>query len=254
MNNLDKSSIVYKIENRLNNKCYIGQSSQSFNKRYRNNLKVNAPKLLKEDIEKYGIENFSIEILYHSIKTKEERLELEDKMIQKYKSLKTQNGYNIAQGGNKNPLLGKTEEELNSMKKILSQLNSGKNNPMYGKNAYANKTEEEMKEISYKKSIALKGRKLDKETKEKISKTKQQRKHTYKSNKSGNNPRAIKIKVYYQNNLFGTYDCVNDAVKDIEQWFLENKNIKCKLKDGIHALRNGYQPTKRSKLYGWSVI
>ena len=44
----------------------------------------------------------------------------------------------------------------------------GKKNPMFGKNAYANKTPEEMEEIGKKKSEALKGIKRSDETKRKI--------------------------------------------------------------------------------------
>lgn len=43
-----------------------------------------------------------------------------------------------------------TTEEGKQLKKERSLASSGKNNPMYGKNAYANKTEEEMKEIGQK--------------------------------------------------------------------------------------------------------
>ena len=55
-------------------------------------------------------------------------------------------------------------------KQKKSEKMKGKNNPMYGKNAYANKTEEEMEVIGEKISKKLKGKKRSEETKRKISK------------------------------------------------------------------------------------
>lgn len=58
--------------------------------------------------------------------------------------------------GENHPLYGKHHSEDTKMK--MSEKNSGKKNPMFGKNAYANKTPEEMEEIGKKKSNSLKGK------------------------------------------------------------------------------------------------
>jgi hypothetical protein len=58
-----------------------------------------------------------------------------------------------------------TKEERH---KILSELWSGKNNPMYGKSAFANKTKEEMEIIGNKISESLKKRKLGKNLRKQI--------------------------------------------------------------------------------------
>ena len=54
-------------------------------------------------------------------------------------------------------------------KRKIGESSKGENNPMFGKNAYANKTPEEMEEIGKKKSKALKGKKHSEETKLKMS-------------------------------------------------------------------------------------
>ena len=58
-----------------------------------------------------------------------------------------------------------SEEELQKM----SESNKGKKNPMYGKNPYANKTEEEMEEIKQKMSESHKGIQFSEEHKQNIS-------------------------------------------------------------------------------------
>ena len=56
----------------------------------------------------------------------------------------------------KNAFANKTDEEMKLLHDKLSAKRKGEKNPMYGRNAYANKTEEEMKEINHKKSEACK--------------------------------------------------------------------------------------------------
>lgn len=92
---------IYKIENKLNGKCYIGQSTDierrwkahkiiGFNK---NSHNYNYP--LYKAIRKYGIENFSFSVIE---KCKKEQLnEKEQKWIEYYDSFN--NGYNQTLGG-----------------------------------------------------------------------------------------------------------------------------------------------------------
>lgn len=94
---------IYKIENLINGKCYIGSSDQSrgFNTRWyehQQNARLekrsgyNYP--LSKAIRKYGIENFNYTILIKDIETPQERWELEQQNIDYYKSLTSQQGYN----------------------------------------------------------------------------------------------------------------------------------------------------------------
>lgn len=84
---------IYKIENKINHKIYIGQSvnpARRF-KQHCNTNKYNS--LITKAIEKYGEDNFSLEILgwYENYNDKEKEF------IQQYRSLAPY-GYNILEG------------------------------------------------------------------------------------------------------------------------------------------------------------
>lgn len=89
---------IYKITNKINGKSYIGQSidvERRFlhHKKYRRTGEKN--KSLYRAIKKYGIENFSFEII--DICRKEELDKKETYYIEKYGTFK--NGYNMTKGG-----------------------------------------------------------------------------------------------------------------------------------------------------------
>lgn len=90
---------IYKIENKINHKIYIGQSNRP-EKRFREHLtkKEGYSSLIHQAFVKYGIENFSFEILGWY----DDYNEQEKYYIQKYKSLAPY-GYNISPGGNEPP-------------------------------------------------------------------------------------------------------------------------------------------------------
>lgn len=90
---------IYKIENKINHKIYIGQSNDP-NRRFNEHCE-RSPKyrsLIHEAIIKYGKENFSLEILGWY----EDYNEKEIEFIQQYRSL-VPNGYNICEGGQSPP-------------------------------------------------------------------------------------------------------------------------------------------------------
>lgn len=95
---------IYKITNLINNKCYIGQSIH-IERRFAQHkspyeIERDPDKPLYQAFKKYGIENFSFEILEECAQN-----ELNDKekfYIEKYQSLTHQNGYNICSGGEGN--------------------------------------------------------------------------------------------------------------------------------------------------------
>lgn len=95
---------IYKITNLINNKCYIGQSIH-IEKRFAQHkspyeIECNSDKPLYQAFKKYGIENFSFEILEEC--TQDELNDKEKFYIEKYQSLIHQNGYNIRSGGEGN--------------------------------------------------------------------------------------------------------------------------------------------------------
>ena len=98
-----KLYFIYKIENKINGKHYIGSSSQErgFQTRWyehqqnaRLNTRISYNYPLSNALRKYGVENFSYEILIKDIQTPEERSLLEKQMIEEYRSLVSQHGYN----------------------------------------------------------------------------------------------------------------------------------------------------------------
>lgn len=96
--NIPNISGIYKITNSINNKCYIGMSTKLKDriKRHLRKLVTNNHnnKYLSRAFNKYGVDNFEIEILemFNEI-THSELLKLEIEYIQYYNSLK--NGYNL---------------------------------------------------------------------------------------------------------------------------------------------------------------
>ena len=116
---------IYKITNQLNNKCYIGQTTD-YKRRFQEHKNlgygVEENKLLYYAIKKYGIENFSFEVIEDKTSKYNER---EKYWIQYYDSF--ENGYNMTEGGEEpplniginNPFATHTEEEIEKIKQLL---------------------------------------------------------------------------------------------------------------------------------------
>lgn len=90
---------VYRITNIINNKVYIGSSVNLYKRIYEHfrELKINkhSNKILQNSFNKYGIENFMVDILESSINSHEEMLDLETHQIQKHNSHIREFGFNI---------------------------------------------------------------------------------------------------------------------------------------------------------------
>jgi len=102
-NNIDKK-YLYKITNLINNKVYIGQSVHPERRwiEHKNNAKMhNDDYPIHLAMSKYGIENFTFEILEES----ENYNKREKELIKEYNSI-CPNGYNIAEGGPNNVMYG----------------------------------------------------------------------------------------------------------------------------------------------------
>lgn len=99
---------IYKITNKINGKAYIGQSiniTVRWNEHYlcSNNLTDKNSSAIHFAISKYGIENFTFEVL--ALCAPEELDEAEMYFINYYKT-KGENGYNKTDGGESNPMIG----------------------------------------------------------------------------------------------------------------------------------------------------
>lgn len=156
---------IYKITNELNGKIYIGQHKAcQFDDRY-----WGSGKLIKYAIKKYGVENFSREILCwcanrNDLNTKEMEL------IEQYSATDSSTGYNIAPGGN---VINKGPLSLEHRRKI-SEANLGKEISEYAKKCISesNRRREVSEETRAKLSKVSMGRKLTDETKCKLRKAK----------------------------------------------------------------------------------
>lgn len=84
---------IYKITNKINGKIYIGKhQTQDLNDGY-----MGSGKLIKNAIEKYGIENFEKEILYQFETEKEMNIKEADLVTEDF--VKEETNYNLCPGG-----------------------------------------------------------------------------------------------------------------------------------------------------------
>lgn len=126
VNGVEVYGIIYKITNKINGKSYIGQTIQEdgFDIRYKNNLENNTHnERLKNEIHKYGIENFNICKVFDIAMNKQSLDELEDYYICLYDCIK--NGYNNKRGNSH----GKSNKYEVYKSKKYKEFRKGKNNP-----------------------------------------------------------------------------------------------------------------------------
>ena len=97
-----RSGIIYKITNKTNGKCYIGQTATSTKRRWSQHL-YNAKRkkskcvILENAIRKHGAENFTIEAIY--ICSIKDLNSAETRIINDHQSTNIKFGYNIWEGG-----------------------------------------------------------------------------------------------------------------------------------------------------------
>lgn len=91
--------VIYKFENKINGKIYVGQTVQKLSKRISSHKHPGANKNLPIDaaIRKYGIENFSITTIDHANSVDE--LNEKEKFWIKYYDCISPKGYNLEEGG-----------------------------------------------------------------------------------------------------------------------------------------------------------
>ena len=104
------------MTNIITKKVYIGKTSRSLDERIKEHVRdgrrknyCNRP--LYKAITKYGIKNFTAEILYQS-DSDELLWKKEMEYIKKYQSYKPEYGYNIALGGKGKSLITVSKEEI----------------------------------------------------------------------------------------------------------------------------------------------
>jgi group I intron endonuclease len=150
---------IYCIENKLNNKKYIGQTINKdiINGRYRGNIEKNTcNNHLKYSIKKYGIDNFKVYTIYFC-NDKNELNKYEKYYINKYNTLDCNYGYNQQEGGRGGRNLPQIQNHINKAnkeyweshpetKRYMSVIMSGDNNPMHIKGGHSKASKEKMSE------------------------------------------------------------------------------------------------------------
>lgn len=125
--------IVYKITNKINGKCYIGQTirtlEERFNRHKKDALSNKLDTHFARALRKYGPDNFYAEII-EEVDNQELLTKREYYWINFYNSVK--NGYNetnsmLKSGGN--TYLSKTDEEMEIIKEKIRQTKIGGKNP-----------------------------------------------------------------------------------------------------------------------------
>ena len=101
-------SVIYILKNKINDKCYVGQTTQTFYERMTKHiyaLNNGSTQLIHKAIRKYGIDNFEIKTIVCEDNT-EALNKLECETIKKSDSM-VPNGYNLKNSGHH----GKYSEE-----------------------------------------------------------------------------------------------------------------------------------------------
>ena len=174
---------IYLITNNLNGKIYVGKhSTDNLNDGY-----MGSGKLIKLAYNKYGVENFSKQIL-HFADTESELNDLEMFYI-KDLDAKT-NGYNLTDGGEGVVGLQRTEETKQKLSEAwkgkkrgpMSEEHKQKISEAHKGTSPWNKGKQYSEELKHKLSAAQKGKKhgpLSEETKQKISESLKGEKHPF---------------------------------------------------------------------------
>lgn len=88
---------LYKITNKINGSCYIGQTKRSLRKRWTAHCHSTTCSALNHAIQEYGAENFSIESIYETDSESEINKKEKEKILE-FNTL-APHGYNIFPGG-----------------------------------------------------------------------------------------------------------------------------------------------------------
>ena len=164
--------IVYVHINKINQKTYVGQTSD-LERRWRSNgIEYEKSTYFYNAIQKYGWNNFEHIVLKDNLTLKEANY-WENYYINFYHSRYNDNGYNIREGGSNGTLAEITKQKLSIQAKEKGQWEGDKNprhiDPLYGERngMYGKHHSEETKQKISEKN---KGRILSEEQKQKITK------------------------------------------------------------------------------------
>lgn len=118
------SYTIYCHTNKINGKRYVGVTRQKPMARWGNGKHYERHSRFYADIQKYGWEEFSHDIIFSGL-SKQEAASKEAYLIEKWKLTDPKHGYNFYGGG-------KIVERSEAAMQKLSAMNIGKDNPFYG--------------------------------------------------------------------------------------------------------------------------
>lgn len=159
---------IYMTTNNINGRKYIGQkkSNTFLNEKY-----LGSGKILKQAIELYGKENFSVQLLCEC-ESKEELDRMEIYYISKYNAKDSREFYNICKGGEAGPGGDKFRghRHTKETKELMSKNRSGEKNSNYGNHWKYNEVQlENRRKLMSGSGNPMYGKKQSDETKKKIS-------------------------------------------------------------------------------------
>jgi group I intron endonuclease len=173
--------IIYKITNKNNGMCYIGQTIRSLSERWKNHRTLKSGCIrLNNAIRKYGKDSFSVEEIA-SYNTQEDLNDAEEYYIDFHNCL-APNGYNLKTGGSKGKMSEESKikmsnshigqipsaETLKKRSESMIGKNIGKNNGRFGTH-WSQEEKQNRSKLMSGNSHPQFGRSKSKETKAKIS-------------------------------------------------------------------------------------
>jgi len=236
--NMNEFGHIYLIENLINHKKYVGQSINIKRRIFEHlkNVKNNENHPLYDAINKYGLNNFTFQIIDFATNI-DELNNKEIILIEQYQSNINKLGYNLEAGGKNSIPNEKTLIKMSLAHKGIIQTDDWIENRIavagsedakkYGKT----KTDEEKLNLSIKSPRFWLGKERDKETRNKISETK------LKNGLSDKQKEVICKKVYKiyasTNEIIKKFESTADAANfenvnqsTISRWCSKNKIIK----------------------------
>jgi group I intron endonuclease len=250
--------VIYKIENKINGKCYIGKSinvKQRWQSHLRNALKTERKGPLLNALRKYGSHNFSFDIIKHSTMKTIDVDEIE--MIREYDSVK--NGYNLTLGGEGGDTFTNLTSEAKEIRRkqisMSSKRANAKNRELHSKNTKALWQDPEyVKKVKdgLSKARTPEYYQRHSEIMKEVCNTPKARAMRSKnaSGKNNSNYKGI-IYLYHNDTLIREYDFIKDVIADTGLNMLDiSRSIKNDTvinRQRSNKQYNGYQFTRIKK-------